>query len=77
MGKNPGQMMYRGYWINYNPPPIPIRTHDYHYWHDDYEGPGDHRHGTAESIDACKKQIDEIYIDDELIESLNDELGEA
>jgi hypothetical protein len=51
---------YRNYTIEYDPPPIPTRAHDYRYAHDEYDGPGDRRCGTAASVEAAMRDIDEI-----------------
>jgi hypothetical protein len=49
-----------GRWkIHFEPPPIPIRRHDWSFWHDDYDGPGDPRCGTAESLEAARRAVDE------------------
>ena len=55
---------YRGYTITYNPPPIPIRTCDWQFVHDSYDGPEDGRCGTAQSLAYAKELIDE-WEDDE------------
>lgn len=60
-----GQLTYRQFTIYYDPPPIPIRTMDYHYYHDDYDGEGDNRHGSAASIEACKAEIDDWHNEQE------------
>lgn len=52
-------IMYRGYFIEYDPAPISERGADYRYWHEDYDGPEDLRIGSAESIDAAKALIDD------------------
>ena len=51
---------YRGWQIQFDPPPIPIRNMDWHYVHENYDGPGDPRYGHAESYQACLDAIDEI-----------------
>lgn len=51
--------LYRGYWIDYNPPPIPVRDCDWSFSHIDFDGPGDNRYGYGPSIEDCKAQIDE------------------
>lgn len=64
---------YRGYHIYFGPPPIPIRTMDWHFVHEDYdgapnnpgEGPADHRAGDAASEQACRDEIDMLE-DDEM-----------
>ena len=60
-------IQYRGYHIYYDPPPIPIRTMDWHFAHDDFDGApdsADHRAGSAASAKDCKHEIDEIEADD-------------
>lgn len=52
---------YRGWWISYDPPPIPTRNCDWQFWHDDFDGAtdaGDSRCGHAESLEAAKAEID-------------------
>ena len=52
-----------GRWhIRYNPKAIPFRTHDYDYYHDDWDGAydsKDNRIGSASSISECMEQIQE------------------
>lgn len=58
---------YRGWLIEYSPPPIPVRMFDWQYAHKDYdgtpnnpgEGPADHRCGATASLEAAKAEIDE------------------
>ena len=58
---------YRGYHIYFDPPPIPTRAADWHFYHDNYdaevESDGtviqDPRHGDGPSLEDCKAQIDE------------------
>ena len=50
---------YGDWFIWYAPPPIPIRTMDWHYAHAGFDGPEDNRYGHAESLEACKAMIDE------------------
>ncbi len=50
---------YRGYHIQHNPKPVPWRGDDWDFWHEDYGGPGDDRHGTAGTGAACVQAIDE------------------
>jgi hypothetical protein len=55
-------MRYRGYVIQHDPPPIPNRSHDWQFAHEDYDGApdsGDHRIGTAPSLEEAKAGIDE------------------
>lgn len=56
-------LRHGAYTIDYDPPPIPIRAHDWRFVHDDYDGPGDRRCGTAASVEACIAEIDEIEAD--------------
>lgn len=49
---------YRGYVITREPPPIPLRDHDWRFAHRDYEGPEDWRCGTAATLDECFQAID-------------------
>lgn len=54
---------YRGYTIEYDPPPIGIRSCDWQFCADGYDGaPGsnDIRCGTASSEQDAKNKIDEI-----------------
>lgn len=59
-----GNWIYRNFHIVFVYPPIPIRTMDYGYYHDDYDGTedaNDNRFGHGASIADCVKQIDEWY----------------
>ena len=49
---------YRGYTIEYDPKPIPTRSMDYSFVHEDYDGEGDMRIGYAESVAGAKEDID-------------------
>ena len=52
---------YRGYVIEYAPPPIPVRIHDWSFVHEDYDGAPDSndcRQGTAASVWDAKREID-------------------
>ena len=54
--------------IHYDPPPIPIRTFDWHYIHENDDGAPDGstaRSGSAESLQACLNLIYEL-IEEEL-----------
>jgi hypothetical protein len=51
---------YGKYRIYFDMPPIPVRTCDWHFVHDDYDGEDDPRCGDGPSIEACKAEIDEI-----------------
>lgn len=56
------KVSYRGWWIDYDPPPIPVRTCDWQFWHDDFDGApdaNDNRYGSAGSLDAAKAEIDD------------------
>lgn len=53
-------MKYRGYTITHNKQPIAIRTADWQFVADDYDGPPDNRCGVAPSCEACKEAIDEL-----------------
>ena len=53
-------MNYRYYIIEYDPPPIPNRRHDWQFWHEDYDGPEDSRHGSADSCSDAMSQIDDM-----------------
>lgn len=58
---------YRGYHIYYDPPPIPIRTMDWHYYHNDFDGAedsGDNRCGSAASEEACRAEVDMLEDDE-------------
>lgn len=63
MDKN--EVKYRGYTISYWAKPIPIRNFDWDFVHDDYDGPGDLRCGSAPSVEAAKAEIDEKIADEE------------
>jgi hypothetical protein len=54
---------YRGYRIDYDPPPIPVRCCDWQFAHEDYDGPEDNRCGHAPSLEAAKAEIDIIEDD--------------
>lgn len=56
---------YRGYVINYAPPPIGSRACDYQFVHVDYDGPEDRRCGFGPSKEACQLAIDEIEGDEQ------------
>ncbi len=43
-------ILYRGYLIDRDPPPIPDRRHDWRWVHRDYDGPEDGRCGTSPSL---------------------------
>ena len=61
-------MKYKQYTIYYDPPPIPLRSCDWHFVHDDYDGgpehsgdnPTDDRCGDGPTKEDCMRQIDEL-----------------
>ncbi|HEY9219508.1 MAG TPA: hypothetical protein VIO94_15785 [Phenylobacterium sp.] len=56
-----GLTAYRGWWIDYDPPPIPTRNCDWQFWHDDFDGApdgNDNRCGSAASLEDAKAEID-------------------
>jgi hypothetical protein len=56
-------MKYRGYTISHEPKPIPDRSADFDFSHEDFDGApdsGDNRCGTAGSIEDACEQIDDI-----------------
>lgn len=55
--------VYRGYRIHYDPPPIPIRSCDWQFFHEDYDGPEDGRCGFAGSLADAKAEIDMLEDD--------------
>lgn len=53
---------YRGYQIDFDAKPIPDRSHDWGWAHEDYDGAedaNDHRCGYSRSLAAAKADIDE------------------
>lgn len=67
-------VQYKDYTIHYDPPPIPIRTMDWHFYHKDYDGApeylydgfsSDTRCGDGPSVEDCKAQIDEQILESE------------
>ena len=53
--------LYRGYRIYFDPPPIGIRTSDWQFVHEDYDGSpdgNDHRCGDGATLQDCKDSID-------------------
>ena len=50
-------MKYRGYEITYNPPPLPTRSMDWEFVHEDFDGD---IVGNAASAEECKEEIDDI-----------------
>lgn len=55
---------YEGWHVAYNPKPIPDRSHDYDFWHDDHDGENG-LCGTASSLDDAIDQIKEIIAEQE------------
>lgn len=55
---------YRNWGIDYLPPPIPDRNHDWQAVHDNYDGTGSMLVLTGKSLDECKEQIDERMLED-------------
>lgn len=59
-----GPHQYRGYVIYFDPPPIPDRSCDWHFYHRDYDGTAeDDRRGDGPSREACEAQINEAIAD--------------
>lgn len=61
-------MRYGNWLITFNPPPIPIRTMDWEFVHDAYDGPGSRRTlsghaGDVEEAVALIKEIEEEWED--------------
>ncbi len=57
------KMTYKGYIIQYDPPPIGDRRLDYSFYHKDYDGAedsGDPRCGLGASAEDCVNQIEDI-----------------
>lgn len=55
---------YRNWEIDYLPPPIPTRAHDWQAVHDNYDGDGNMLIVTGPSLEDCKEQIDERMEED-------------
>jgi hypothetical protein len=58
-----GKIMFGKWHIYYDPKPIPTHAFDWSFYHDDYDGAPDSndcRHGYAESIDGCIRDIKEM-----------------
>ena len=59
---------YKNYFIQYDPPPIPIRTCDWQFFAKDFDGgpwevggpPMDPRSGETSSLEKAKERIDEL-----------------
>jgi hypothetical protein len=67
-------IQYRDFIIECDPPPIPMRSMDWRWWHTDYDGApihsesddgSDNRCGCSESLEAAKQAIDEWYTEEE------------
>lgn len=43
--------------LSWNPKPIPTKAYDWDWGHDDYDGPGDTRCGSAASVLGCLEEI--------------------
>jgi hypothetical protein len=56
------RVVYRGYHVYYDPPPIPLRTCDWHFVHLDWDE-GDKRCGHAVTAKDAYAQIDDIEDD--------------
>jgi len=54
---------YRDFIIHYVYPPIPCRSMDWGFYHKDYDGEGDRRHGNGPSVEDCKAQIDDWWLE--------------
>ncbi len=55
-------VQYRDFVIHFDAPPIPVRCCDWHFYHKDYDGPEDNRHGDGPSLEDCKAQIDDWWL---------------
>ncbi len=57
------RISYRGYWISYNPKPVPASMGvDWDWRHEDYDGApdgNDRRAGCSACLEAAKSDIDE------------------
>ena len=54
---------YKNYTISHDPKPIPLRSFDWDFSHDDYDGApdgNDIRCGNGANIEDCKQQIDDM-----------------
>ena len=61
-----GETIYGPWHIYYEPPPIPTRNCDWHFYHDDFDGApdaGDRRCGSAPSFAAALNECDEMEDD--------------
>jgi hypothetical protein len=61
--------MYKNYRVTYDPPPIPDRSHDWSFVHDEYDGAPDaydERAGYASSAEAAIAEIEGLIQTEEL-----------
>jgi len=68
----PNKYQYYEYIILHNPKPIPDRSSDWEFYHEDYDGAGDsgdRRGGTATSMQEAIDKIEEME-DDDFLEKL-------
>ena len=63
-------ILYRGYNIIHDPPAIPIRSCDWQYAHNGYDGPEDGRCGSAASLEDAKEYIDELILDERILQNI-------
>ena len=56
-------MKYQDYIITYRAKPVPTNVFDWEFAHQDYDGPGDPRCGTAASYEEAILKIQEISSD--------------
>lgn len=57
------QHSYLGFVIVNNPSPTPIRSCDWQFWHESYDGPEDWRCGTAATLDDAKAAVRQHWLD--------------
>lgn len=55
-----GETNYGPWRIYFDPPPIPSRNYDWHFYHVNYGGPGDLRYGSCASFADALNEIDEM-----------------
>lgn len=55
--------IYGPWRIHYDPPPIPSRNCDWHWYHDDFDGDGDRRYGSCASFADALNECDEMEDD--------------
>ena len=61
----PAKSFYKGFIIEYDPPPIPVRSMDWCFYHRDFDGAKDSqdcRLGREESESKCMEAIDRMLI---------------